>query len=236
MWHIPELFIHIVLHLHEDDLAHCYHVSHHWRQTLRNNLPPQSRPLPDTLTRQEYTPLSNEIRTLAADIESQQRQWTSLAVLIELGDDYFFWRDGILEAMLQHVKPHLHPFLASSAHALISGLASVAEGNMGIWLQTLCNKEDLLRCSDSVGVAYLTNPPTSSVEIYCPKGAVWDDTNKSVRRRGGPTWRYNFVRVERKGGVLMNDVLDELRGVLVPEEGEGKVLLDWQFDTEDGDA
>lgn len=229
IWHIPELLIHIVLHLEEEDIANIYHVSHHWRQTLRNNLPPQLRPLPDATPNFERRPIPDTVRTLADEIELQQRQWTSLATLIELGDEYFFWRDGALEMVLQQIKPQLHPFLSTNAHALIGGLASVAGGKMGIWLQTQCSNTEFLKLCEDPKDEHLTQPPTSSVELYCPKGGVWNATNKSVRRREGPTWRCNFVTIERKEGVRMSDVVDELRSVLVSDEGDGCILLDWQF-------
>jgi hypothetical protein len=230
IWHIPELLIHIALYLDGDDLSSCYHVSHRLRQTLQRNLPPQLRSLPDATPMFEHKPLPDTVRTLAADIELQHKQWTSSATLIELGDYYFYWRDGALDKMLQHIKPQLHPFLTSNVNALTSGFASIAEGKMGVWLQTPCSKTDYVQLLENPRNEYLTHPPTESVEVYCPTGGIWDVTNQSVHRRKGPTWRCNFIRAERKNGVRISDVINELRGVLLPEEGRGTMLLDWQFE------
>jgi hypothetical protein len=236
MWCVPELLIHIVLQLEDDDLACCHHVSHHWRKTLQNNLPPHLLPLPDTRPISERRPCPDAVRTLAADVELQHEQWTTDPSLIELGDYFFYWREDTLAAMLQHIKPQLHPFLSAHANALTSGLASIAQGEMAVWVQTSCNKKDFVQLLENLGDRYLTYPPTDSVEIYCPTGGVWDLRNQSVRRRDGPTWRCNFVRIERIRGVHMRDVVDELRGVLVPEEGDGTMLLDWQFGEDDDHA
>jgi hypothetical protein len=235
VWHVPELLLHIVFYLDEDDLSRCYNVSHHFRKTLQNNLPPHLLPLPDSSPRFECKPLPDTVRTLAADIELQHKQWTSSPGLIDLGDYYFYWRDDALSTMLQHVKSQLHPFLRSNVIALTSGLASIAQGKMGVWVQTSCRKTDFVKLLENLEDTYLTQPPTNSVEVYCPTGGVWDVSNRSVRRREGPTWRCNFARIERKNGVLMSDVIDELRGVLVPGEGVDTMLLDWQF-SQNGDV
>lgn len=108
---------------------------------------------------------------------------------------------------------------------------------MSICVHTRCTTKECIELCDAEHDqdwrnGFLTQPPTSGVRLYCPMGAEWDLSNKSVVHRGGFTWRCASIRVEREKGVRMGDVIDELRGVLVPDhEGgvTGMVLLEWRF-------
>jgi hypothetical protein len=237
IWHIPEIFIHIASHLDLHDLAHCHHVSHHWQTTLKYNLPPRLQPLPDSPASYslEQKSISDTIRTFAASIESKNEHCTSLAEMVCLGDFYFYWRQGELAMMLERLKPQLHPFLAARASKLVCGLEAVAKGEMEVSLYTQCSVANLLHLDNDSGRWWklpLTYPPVECVEVSCLEGAKWDLTNKSVLFRAEGTRRVDFVRVERKEGVRMCEVLDELRGVLALRTecaDDCELMLEWQL-------
>ncbi|KAH7068956.1 hypothetical protein BKA63DRAFT_520370 [Paraphoma chrysanthemicola] len=246
IWHIPELLIHILLHLPAKDLSRCYHVSHYWRAALKNNLPAHLRALPDIGAqclsnhgRKTSTGnvLPKDIRDLAATIKAQEDQWCSLANFMDLGDDHFYWREGACENLLERVKNHLHPWIAKHACVFVEGLNSLAGGEMGICLRTELTPRDLIELCDSEHDEewrndYLTYPTTRRVRLYCPKGAEWDLLNKSVIQRDGFTWRASSIKVEHEYGVQMGDVVDELRGVLVLDQEailDDVVMLEWRF-------
>jgi hypothetical protein len=237
IWQIPELFINIASHLDLADLAHCYHVSHHWQTTLRTNLPPRLRPLPDSPSPEtsKQTPISDTIHALADSIESKNEHCTSLAEMMFLGDFYFHLRQGELAMMLERLKPQLHPFLAARASRLLSGLESIAQGEMEVSLYTQCSIAEFLSLDNDASSWQefpLTHPPVACVEVSCLKGLKWDLTNASVLFREEGLRHVNFVRIERERGVRMCDVLDELQGVLFPVPvcaDDGEVMLKWQL-------
>jgi hypothetical protein len=277
-WYLPELLVHIVLYLDIDDAARCYHVSRHWRATLKNNLCPYQRLLPDPNfnTKPSCKSLPQHISALAASIQAGNCHWVSLP-LPELDDHYSFWRTTVFESLLNALKPQLHPFLAGSVCRLLDGVDVLVEGKTGVCLRTQCVMKDFLKLQDtfdnvsvqlsglqtkskrqfddkhstetttrrgveaadpdsqlSYYTAFLTQPPIRNVELYCPQGALWDHPNNSVLyRQEGAGWSAHCIRVEREKGVRLCDVLDELRGVLVPSRGfptESMLALEWQFD------
>jgi hypothetical protein len=78
----------------------------------------------------------------------------------------------------------------------------------------------------------LMQPPVTSVEVSCMRGALWDPSSKSVLSREEQDRGLSCIRVERKMGVRLRDVLDELRGVLLPVPDasvDGTLLLEWRF-------
>jgi hypothetical protein len=252
MWHIPELLIHTLAHLDEASLSRCYQLSHYFRSTLKTNLPPQNRPLPDTITppcttlkQSSLTPpkqqavctsLPKDIRHLASEIRTQDEQWIYLSNMMEVGDDYFYWREGAHDNILSLLSPHLHPFLSTTAWELVSGLESIVTGSLNIRLQTRCTPAALFHLlddekSEARGVG-VTMPGCKSVEVYCIRGAIWDLSYNSVITTKDETWRGYSVRMERKKGVRMGDVIDELRRVLIPGPdlmSDDRVVLEWRF-------
>ncbi|KAF2032470.1 hypothetical protein EK21DRAFT_109850 [Setomelanomma holmii] len=185
--------------------------------------------------RRKQSLLPDDVRTLAAAIEEQDEQWNSLANLMALGDDHFYWREGAYQNLLERVKPHLHPWLSTHASEFNEGAASLAAGGMKIRIHTQCTAKDLLELCDAEhdqawGGEYLTQSPVQSARLCCLKGAEWDRTNKSVIDRDGFTWRYSSILAQRERGVRMGDLVNELRGVLVPESDlDAMVLLEWHF-------
>ncbi|KAH7088957.1 hypothetical protein FB567DRAFT_321548 [Paraphoma chrysanthemicola] len=246
IWHIPELLLHILLHLPANDLSRCYHVSYYWRATLKNNLPAHRRALPDCSA--PYPPnhtrkaspkrvLPKAIRDQAASIQAQEDQWCSLANFMDLGDDHFYWRESACEDLLERVKTYLHPWIAEHACVFVEGLDALAGGGMGVCVRTECTAKDLVELCESEDDGnrrneWLTYPATRKVRLYCTKGAEWDLTNRSVIQRDGFTWRASSVKVEHEYGVRMGDVVDELRGVLVVDQEamlDDVVMLEWRF-------
>jgi hypothetical protein len=164
-------------------------------------------------------------------------------MLLDISDDYYFWHDGAYSNLLHSLSPYLHPVLAHYATELMSGLKSLAEGEMGtvlrtkmgatVFYQLFCDDDEIAE-GGSWKQEYLTKPSSKVVEIYCPLGATWDKGYANVLgRRGGREWQQRCVRVERERGVRMGDVVDEVRGVLKAEEDmerEGsEVVLEWRF-------
>lgn len=156
--------------------------------------------------------------------------------MMEVGDDYFYWREGAHDNILERLGPFLHPFLAKCAWELVSGLESIASGSLNIRLQTRCTFAALFELLDDeksedrgVGVTGLR---CKRVEVYCVKGAIWDLGYDSVVRQKKENWQQYSVRVERERGVRMGDVVDELRRVLGPGPElltDDRVVLEWRF-------
>jgi hypothetical protein len=240
VWHIPEILVHILLNLNKDDLARCYHVSHHWRDTLKTNLLPQQLPLPDTTVPQtsgttirensHRTPLPQSIRDLAVKINTEEALWLNFADWPVLGDEYHFWREGVLEDLLALLRPHLHPFLSKRSYRILTIPTSLSKASMGIRLETKCTIQEILNFLDNESSEWralalpLPRAASRSVEMYC-SGMKWDESSDSVQSRHGRS----CIRVERQKGVRMGDVIDELRGVLIPSTDD-TVLLEWSFD------
>ncbi|KAH7350362.1 hypothetical protein BKA66DRAFT_289924 [Pyrenochaeta sp. MPI-SDFR-AT-0127] len=237
LWCLPELIVHIVSFLPHNDLDQCFHVSHHLRETLKNNLPPYRRPLPDGgIQKPDWALLPQPIRSLASHFKTQDDRW---ALLPDMGDDYFFWREGAHQQLLQRLGPHLHPFLFKHAWVFAAKLDFVSRGRVGIYLQTKCSATDYYnefynentRPSDPK--TYLSQPPPSNVEVYCLKGAEWNLSFANAQYQESSGWQRLCVRIEREKGVRMIDVVDELRDVLTPSMGldvGSDVCLEWHFD------
>jgi hypothetical protein len=106
---------------------------------------------------------------------------------------------------------------------------------MDVSLYTQCSIADFLHLDDDPNCwreSPLTYPPVACVVLSCLKGAKWDLTNESILIREEGKRRINFVRIERKKRVRICDVIDELRGVLVPGivcVDDREMMLNWQF-------
>ena len=170
-------------------------------------------------------------------------------MLLDINEDYYFWHDGAYSNLLHSLAPYLHPLLASFASELMSGLDSLVQGEMGIVLRTKMGAAEFYQifCDDGdEGTegkgrsewrdAFLTQPISRMVEVYCPLGAVWDrGYGNLLKRNGGREWQQSCVRVERERGARMGDVVDEVRGLLKADgdmEREGsELVLEWRFGT-----
>jgi len=253
LWSVPELLIQIVLYLDEDDFITCHNVTHHWRQTLSRNLCPYQRPLPDP-GYADHKPPPAHIPILATHTKSQIDEWASHPDIPFLEDAQFYWRESTFARVLTALKPCLHTFLARHACEFVDGLDALMEGKMGITIRTQCaikefvkldassRKRATLRRHDSANAgspslevdvdALLTQPLVTSVEVSCMRGALWDTSNDGVLCREGPGRGLSCIRVERKKGVRLRDVLEEMRGVLMPvpqASVDGTMLLEWRF-------
>jgi hypothetical protein len=254
---LPEILIHIVTLLPPSELPTYASVSRHWRETLRLNLPPRllplhnaslPRPLP-AVDSQSRDKLPQPVSTLARDILARTTQWLNPALLLDISDNYYFWHEGAYGKLLSELVPFLHPWLGKRVSEVIGGLEEMAKGEMGICFrmamsvgefdEQFAGDEDGVEKDKSSMSAYLTRPVTRSVEIYCVEGAVWDQEYKNVlHRQGRREWQQRCVRVERGRGVTMEDVVEELSGVLRTsrvgtETGgdmPGEVLLEWRFE------
>ncbi|KAL6161629.1 hypothetical protein ACJQWK_08299 [Exserohilum turcicum] len=151
--------------------------------------------------------------------------------------EYYAWHEGAYSTLLNALLPHLHPMLGRHVYDLLGGIEDIAKGNMGACVRTKMSVgefEDMFG-GEAEAERYLTRPLTRSVEIYCVSGAVWDTGYKNVQSRAAYSeWQQRCVRVEREKGVRMCDVVEELRGVLKPEdfaqqEGNAEILLQWQM-------
>jgi hypothetical protein len=123
---------------------------------------------------------------------------------------------------------------------LVDGFEALAEGKMGVCLQTEIRYHDLYSlvqgeerpdCADWLAVL-----PPKSVTMFCLGGVSWDLLYADVKYRTcGGAKRFS-VRVEGEAGVRLNDVLDELKGTLIVDGRGGglgqDVVLVWEF--EDG--
>ena len=246
-WHIPEILVHILLNLNEDDLARCYHVSHYWKDALKNNMLPRQLVLPDTIVPQTSVftfrtdlhpiPLPKIIRDLAIKIKTEEALWLNFAKWPILGDEYHFWREGVLEDLLALLRPHLHPFLSKYTCGIPTIPTLLSGTSMAVQLQTKCAFREVLDLlDDEVSEERalklpLPRVPSGSIEMYC-LGMTWDESPESVQLRHGRP----CISVERQKGVRMGDVVDELRGVLTAQQRsstDDTVLLEWSFDERD---
>ncbi|KAH7394890.1 hypothetical protein DE146DRAFT_764505 [Phaeosphaeria sp. MPI-PUGE-AT-0046c] len=236
VFQIPELLMHIVLCLDPKDICACSSVSPHWRATIKTHLPPSLQSLPDSQQKLSRAPLPTAIRDFATSIQIQDESCILSEQMLELGDEYLCWGEGKHAEVLEKIKPQLHPFLASTATVLISGLDSVAKGYLEICLQTKCTQAEFAELfqNEEWHTESMTMPYVRSVEIYVARGAKWDLGHNSVLLRGRLNWARHMVRVERKKGVRMGDVVDELRGSLVPEMSDyddQSIVLEWVFES-----
>lgn len=192
---------------------------------------------------------------MATHTISQMEQWSNNPALPFLEDHHFYWRESTCERVLDALKPCLHPFLANNAFEFVDGLVDLAEGRMSVTLRTQCLIKDfvkldasprkgatLQRNDSAIAIedsqhpdldAALTQPAATSVEVSCMRGALWDPSSSSVLLREGPTRGLSCIRVERKKGVRLRDVVDELRGVLLPASEasvHGTLLLEWRLE------
>jgi hypothetical protein len=66
VWQIPELLVQIISFLPASDIDRTFDISHHFRTTLKANLPPQLRSLPDPSPKK-----SNQVRTLPQKVRDK---------------------------------------------------------------------------------------------------------------------------------------------------------------------
>ncbi|KZM25874.1 hypothetical protein ST47_g2889 [Ascochyta rabiei] len=238
LWQISELLVHIVSFLSADDIQGAFRISHHFRTTLKANLPPQLRPLPDGRRRYQSTSRVSpqEVRNKAKAYVSQE---TATPKQLKIEDTYYYWRESARSQVLDILSPCLHPILSRHVTRLIDGYESLAEGGMSICLQTDNSYHSLYELvhgkhrRDRNGL--LAVVPPKSVTVYCLAGASWDLLYSNVRYRSyGGVDRFS-VTVEREDGVRLGDILDELRGALIVDGRSGglgeDILLVWVLDS-----
>jgi hypothetical protein len=237
-WQIPELLVQIVSLLSADDISRCFLISYHFRAILKANLPPELRPLPDSLSPRRLYGSQTFPQGVQDTAKAYLAQEDAKPKQLKFEDNYYFWHEGARREVLNTLSPHLHPVLAKHATHLIDGYDALAAGNMGICLQTeipyhdlydLVNGKERQDSQDLLAVV-----PPKSVIVFCLGGVSWDLLYTNVRYRlYGDLERFS-VRVERESGVRMVDVLDELRGTLVVNGMSGglgqHVFLTWVFD------
>ena len=253
---LPELLMEIISFLPPTDLRTCASVSRHWKETLRLNLHPRNFPLPDTVCNDPSTPrpyilkkLPQSISSLAQDIVHRTTLWQNAGVVLDISDDYYFWHEGAYSNLLSTLSQYLHPWLGKHVCEFVGGLEEIARGDMGICVRTKLGAEKLdewfregereVGRERSVIDAYLSKPVTRKVEVYCVEGATWDQEYVNVLQRGArKEWQQRCVKIERRNGIRLGDVVDELRGMLKPNEVvtefgrdvQKEVLLEWRFD------
>ncbi|KAH6614139.1 hypothetical protein C7974DRAFT_404593 [Boeremia exigua] len=237
MWQIPELLVQIVSFLPASDIHRAFHLSHYFRTSLKANLPPYLRPLPEDLPIQSShkQTLSQNVRDAARSLGTQD---ATLPDQLKMADTYFYWREAARYEVVKKLRPCLHPVLGKNAAYLIDGYESLAEGEMKICLQTdipyhqlydLAYGKDPKACNELLAVVHPT-----AVTVFCMRGASWDSSYANVRCREYGGMKGYSVRVEGEHGVTMGDVLNELRGTLVFDGMSGgcgqDVVLVWMFD------
>lgn len=237
IWQIPELLVQIISFLPAQDIERALHLSHYFRISLKANLPPHLRPLPDDLPIR-----SSHKRTLSQNVCDAARgvgtQEAALPEQLKMADTYFYWREAARYEVVKTLRPCLHPVLGKNAAYLIDGYESLAEGKMTICLQTDIPHQQLydLAYGKSMNPSngFLAVVPPTAVNVFCMRGASWDPSYANVRCRDYGGMKRWSVRVEAESGVRMGDVLNELRGTLVVDgmsAGCGQdVVLVWMFD------
>ncbi|KAJ4989088.1 hypothetical protein SVAN01_05350 [Stagonosporopsis vannaccii] len=237
LWHIPELLVQIVSFLPAANIDQAFLISHHFRTTLKANLPPHMRPLPD-YPRKKPNGSQSLLQDVCAKAKAFNTQEASLPAQLMMTDTYFHWREAARYEVLRALKPSLHPVLAQYATHLIDGYEALAEREMGICLQTDMPYPVLYDLMHGRGrqdlCGYLAVTPPTVVTVSCLTESSWDPDYANVRSRDHGGVKIPSVKIERDGGVRMNDVLDELRGPLVakkmPEGVVQGVVLIWAYD------
>ncbi|KAF1831009.1 hypothetical protein BDW02DRAFT_75490 [Decorospora gaudefroyi] len=244
---IPELLLQITTFLPPHSLTNLHQTCHKIHTTLLTNLPAHCRPLPDHHNTHAHPPLlllPAQIRTTAQTLHTQAILWCTSNQETDTDTDmptdaYEHWWDHVCVHMLRILKPYIHPVLRRDLVRFCGGLEEVGRGGLGVVVRS-CGWDWV---GDGEGErerdnAFLTYPACAVVEVYCVEGAGWEEGYSNVlRREGWRAWERRCVRIERRGGVRMGDVCDEVRGVLrvdkMDEEGERErereVVLEWRF-------
>jgi ribosomal protein L27 len=224
IWQIPELLIHIISFLPASDINRSFQISSHFRTLLKATLPPQLRPLPDR------PPSKHSSRTRALPQEVRDQAATYLAhelatpKQLKTEDVYYYWREGAQSQIFDTLSPCLHPIFAKFETKLVNGYEALAKGKMDACLQTDVPYHELYelvhgekRDDWSEHLAVKAN----AVTVFCLGGTQWDLLYGDVRYRDlGGVQRFS-VRVEREDGVMLGDVMEELRGTLVVQGMSG---------------
>lgn len=200
------------------------------------NLPPHQRPIPDVSAQKaDWTLLPQPIRSLASQIKALDDE---PMLACGRGDDYYFRWDGAYRELLQILRRHLHPFLAKHGRGFGVRFEAAVRGHVRIRFHTKCSTKEYIALSDDNlpnddRDIYLTQPPPTDISIFGLKGVEWDLLYADVQSRDNGGGQDLGVRIQRERGVRMGDVLDELRGVLIPDMGpnaDGDILIEWHFD------
>ncbi|KAF3003539.1 hypothetical protein E8E13_005763 [Curvularia kusanoi] len=238
IWQIPELLVHIIAFLPASSISAALNISHHFRTTLKANLPPTLRCLPDppntTEKHKQNRVFPQDVRNKAAAFGTHD---VALPPELKMEDTYYFWREEARSEVLDALAPHLHPALGKHVTRLVDGFDALAAGETGMVLQVEMPYHQLYElvqgglkegCNE-----FLARRPPTVVTVFCLGGASWDLLYANVKYRDyGGVKRFS-VRVERGEGVRMGDVVEELRGTLVVDGMGGglgqDVTLVWVF-------
>ena len=237
VWQIPELLVHITSFLPASDINGAFNISHHFRTTLKANLPPQLRSLPDPFPKKpnQAQKLPQNVRDKAASFGTHD---AALPDQLKMDDTYYFWREEARSDVLDTLLPHLHPVLSQPATCLLDGFDALAAGRTSFSLHVDVPYHQLYELvqgkpRDDVDGFLAVKPPTA-VTVFCLGGVQWDLLYANVKYRDyGGVKRFS-IRVEREEGVRMSDVVDELRGTLIVDGMSGglgqNVALIWVFE------
>lgn len=234
LWQIPELLVHIVSFLSAEDIDRTFHISRHFRALLKANLPPQLRPLPELRTPTSDQTLPQDVRDKAAAYIKHE---AATPKHLKMEDTYHYSREDARCQVLHALSPSLHHVLDKYSTRLLDGYEPLAAGNINIVLQTDIPYHTLYSLVHGKvtpdDAEFLAVVPPKSVTVFCTSGVQWDLLYSSVRYRDvGGVKRFS-VKVEREGGVRMQDVVEELSGTLVKDGMAGgfgqDVVLLWVF-------
>jgi hypothetical protein len=239
VWQIPELLVQIISFLPASDIDRTFDISHHFRTTLKANLPPQLRSLPDPSPKK-----SNQVRTLPQKVRDKAAAFgthdAALPAQLKMDDTYYFWREEARGEVLDALLPYLHPVLSKPVTCLLDGFDALAAGKTSFTLHVDVPYHQLYELvqgkpEEDIGGFLAVKPPTA-VTVFCLGGVQWDLLYANVKYRDyGGVKRFS-VRVEREEGVRMSDVVNEMRGTLVVDGMSGglgqNVAMIWVF--EDG--
>ncbi len=236
-WHVPELLTGIISSLPASDISQAFQISHHFRNILRSNLSPCLRPLPENTCNKQSrsTTLPQDVRDEAKAFGTQE---IALPEQLKMTDIYYYWLEDAQSQVLDKLKTCLHPFLSRHAVQLINGYEALAEGKLSFCLQTVIPFQhlyDFIYGKDrKTRSGFLASKPPTAVTVFCFGGVAWDLSYANVQCREYESGKKPSVRVEKEGGVMMEDIVNELRGTLVVDGMSGglgqDVVLIWKFD------
>lgn len=235
-WQIPELLVHIISFLPAPDINRAFDVSRHFRTLLKENLPPQLRPLPDTSRSMRTSNNPRLPEDVIAQTSAYLAQELAIPKQLKCEDSYYFWREAAQSHILNTLLPALHPLFAKYETRLMNGYEALAEWKMDICLQTEMPYHDLYKLVHGIakeGWGETLGVGVKAVTVFCLSGAQWDLLYSGVRYQEHRGAKRFSVRLEREEGVMLKDVLEELAGTLVVHEMSGglgqDVTLVWKF-------
>jgi hypothetical protein len=239
VWQIPELLVHIISFLPASDIDRTFDISHHFRTTLKANLPPQLRSLPEPSPKK-----TNQARTLPQNVRDKAASFgthdAALPTQLKMEDTYYYWREEARGEVLNALLPHLHPELSKPVTCLLDGFDALAAGKTSFTLHVDVPYHQLYELvqgkpEEDLSCLLAAKPPTA-VTVFCLGGVQWDLLYANVRYKDYEGVKRFSVRVEREKGVRMSDVVNEMRGTLVVDGMSGglgqNVAMIWVF--EDG--